>query len=326
MEKYTLNKYDFKKFLLNELPDARQEELIFWKKGIPLPVDLVYDIFEKRGKLLAVYLDHLTAAYIFIEVCRSEGINWQAEVEKMPAEVNRSQSGLISKKFSNCISRSKVEGMASELAEGLMMQDYVVDISSLVNALCHEGRKYKRLYIPFQLKSIIRQYNGDMLTKVGITNGDMFGNVVADELGIYRSGFSDAFSVIFNKLLDFILQNHTAGNGRSSSASQIRIKQFEKKDFPGSEVSFGVVNDGSIWEPRYVNGETTCILNKNHPFMEIVKRKGKGAEEVIGKVASLMSEIENETIRDGERRVIEILRQELSRRLRLITENELNNQ
>ena len=61
MEKITLNKQDFKKHLLANLPDSRQEELIFWKKKIPLPIDLIYKIFDKRGELIKIYLDHISS-------------------------------------------------------------------------------------------------------------------------------------------------------------------------------------------------------------------------------------------------------------------------
>ena len=42
----------------------------------------------------------------------------------------------------------------------------------------------------------------------------MFGNIISDTLGVYRSGFSDAFAAIFNKLLDFLLEQN---NGKKIS-------------------------------------------------------------------------------------------------------------
>ncbi len=65
MKTYIIDKYDYKKYLLSELPDTRQEDLIFWKKTIPMPVDLVYEIFEKRGELFSLYLHHIGAVVLY---------------------------------------------------------------------------------------------------------------------------------------------------------------------------------------------------------------------------------------------------------------------
>ena len=80
METQTLNKHDFKKYLLEKLPDSRQEELIFWKKGIPLPIDLVYKIFDQRGELLKIYLDHLSAVSLYSYSTKIESSNYELEI------------------------------------------------------------------------------------------------------------------------------------------------------------------------------------------------------------------------------------------------------
>jgi hypothetical protein len=320
MEKYTLDKYDFKKFLLDELSDARQEELIFWKNGIPLPVDLVYSIFERRGKLFKSYLDHISAVYLYSFILKKQGENWGTRIEKLPSsEISIDKSDIVAN-FTFYMESSGVYEMAKELAEALMLHDYLPEPVRLFDSLCHEGRKYKRLYIPKSFKDIITAYSDSLLTVIGVSNGDMFGNVVADELGIYRSGFSDAFAVIFNKLVDFILNNY---NGQASSTvhSRVKLTQLNSEVGETNELEYDVIRDGSIWEPRYNNAKVSFVLNSNHPYCDYIKRGNINAEMVLAEFAEVLSQIEYESIKDSERRILEITRQELSRKLRLKLES-----
>jgi hypothetical protein len=82
----------------------------------------------------------------------------------------------------------------------------------------------------------------------------MFGNIVADELGVYRSGFSDAFSAIFNKLLDFIFQYSDDNQISISTASTIRISQVNEPLPSYDKISNGLVVYGSVnmWMPNLI--------------------------------------------------------------------------
>src|ERR1700748_1909446 len=84
-------KYNFRNYLLAELPDTRQEDLIFWKKTIPMPVDLVYEIFEKRGILLKKYLEHIGAAALFAYALQKEGRDWKTELGEQPPRGNHGE-------------------------------------------------------------------------------------------------------------------------------------------------------------------------------------------------------------------------------------------
>ena len=318
MEIQTLNKFDFKKYLLANLPDSRQEELIFWKKGIPLPIDLVYKIFDQRGDLLKSYLDHISSVYLYLYIVKKEGKDWEKEINSLPNEKNRNNVVELNELFKKYINNSNVIGLGKELAEKLFVVEYSFSFDNFISSLCHEGRKYKRLYLPLKLKEILKKLDPESLKCIGVSNGDMFGNVVADLLYVYRSGFSDAFAAIFNKLLDFVLEKSEGKQISISTASRIKISQVSEPEVSYSIYNAGRITDGSLWEPKYQDAVSSFILNNNHPYFEFINNKS--GIEVLVDIASQFALIENETLKDSTSKVLEIFRQDLSRRLRLISE------
>ena len=318
---YMLEKYDFRNYLLDKLPDTRQEELIFWKNTIPMPVDLIYGIFEKRGILLGKYLEHIGAACLLAYALEKEGEDWVSQLANQPTKENRPQVPRLKQLFSRHFSGSRVLTMLQRLAEALLLNDFTTNEDALAEALCHDGRKYKRLYLPASLKPVIDEYYPKIRRYIAVSNADMFSNVVADELKIYRMGFADAFSGIFNKLIDFILDHATPGQKSYSSASAFRV--ISNNPAPEKTYSngiYGKVSDGSIWEPVYRDSRTSFVLNPKHPFCDWLKSKGPAAEEVIAEFIRVMAVLENETINDRERLVLETQRSQVSRALRLRAE------
>lgn len=321
-----MDKYDYKKFLLEELSDTRQEEFIFWKKNIPMPVELVYRIFDKRGELLGKYVDHIASCYLYAKALEINGEDWRAGIENQPTKSNSDNENQLREIYRNNILKSGTLKVVGQICQMFLLNDYEFTENSFVNALIHEGRKYKRLYIPGEIKRIISSLFPELLEIVARSNGDMFSNVVADELKIYRMGFADAFSGMFNKLIDFIIKNSAQAQIGFSSSSNVRVKQLNFGSEPTlieePTASYGLVTDGSIWEPLYVNAKSSYQLNKNHPFCDIVISKGKDAEFVLNEIASTMSEVEDQIVKDSERKIIETFRRETSRRIRLKIENE----
>lgn len=325
MIEYTLDKIDFKKYLINHLPDTRQEDLIFWKNNIPMPVDLIYNIFERRGILLSKYLDHIGAAYLYAYSLKKQQENWIEGLSLQPTKGNIQTKGYLRTLFKNHMEESGVEKLLAELSEMLLIESYTTDNKSLVEALCHEGRKYKRLFIPYVIKERVMETFPELLNYIAVSNHDMFSNVVADELKIYRMGFADAFTGIFNKLIDFILRNSSENKRKYASTSGIKIVQEKDKNENVSniEISYGYVSDGSIWEPKYTHSKSTYILNSQHPFCDMVRKKSNSTEEMIVKLISVMAARENEMLKDAQRKIIEDFRQDVSRELRTICEKEL---
>jgi hypothetical protein len=321
MENYTLNKYDFKNYLLKELPDTKQVDLIFWKKTIPMPVDLIYGIFDKSGELLKKYIDHIGAAFLYSYIHRTLGKNWTKAIEEQPTKANKTTKDDLYDLIDNYINQSGIKGMTKEMADLLLLNNYEISSIRIFDALCHEGRKYKRIYIPVALRSIINKYDNQLLNHIALSNWDMFSNVVADELKVYRMGFADAFSGIFNKLLDFILMFSALGRKGAINASDYRIVRVQDRTDRDLRAVYGPILDGCVWEPRYVNGQCSFILSDSHPYCDYIRQQGTIAEKFLIEFAFYLSEIENETIRDSDKKVIEILRQELSRKLRVKAED-----
>ncbi len=318
MEITTLNKHDFKKYLLDNLADSKQEELIFWKKGIPLPIDLIYRIFDERGELIKLYLDHISAFNLFYFIEGKNGFDGAFEIDKLPSSTLSNFSTKLINLYRSYYFESNISRLTAALAERLFLLDYNFTEDDFYNALCHEGRKYKRFYLPSPVRDLINRQNPDVLRHIGVSNGDMFGNIVADELGVYRSGFSDAFSAIFNRLLDFILEQKSKNKAVLAASSRIKVAQFQDNHDTSYNVHFANIHDGSLWEPKYSNAKTNCVLNNRHPYFELIANKT--GLQVLEDIAIHSALIESETLRDSASQVLESYRQELSRKLRIIAE------
>lgn len=322
MADYSLDKYEFKKYLLDELSDTRQEELIFWKRNIPMPVDLIYNIFEKRGNLFSTYLDHIGAAYLFAWAEKKEGRNWKVNFPSQPTKENISQKVLVLDTFNKYFEESGTGEMLNNFAELFLLENYRPDSAALAAALCHDGRKYKRLYIPQPVREKLMQVFPDLLTEMALSNWDMFSNVIADELKVYRMGFADAFNGIFIKLIEYVLKNSGGTQKKYVSATGFDLIQENKNIVSDIGIVYGNVSDGSIWEPSYTSGRTSAVLNKLHPFFDQLQKSGHEAGSIISKLLNVMAEKENGILRDRDKKVIEMFRQDVSRELRISAEKE----
>ena len=322
MTENILDKYTFKKYLLANLADCRQEELIFWKKNIPIPVDLIFTLFEKRNILLGKYLDHIGAAYLSAYIDKENGADWVTRLVLQPKAYSQVEKDFISKNFEKYMVSSGVTILLLELAAILMLEDYIPDEVAFAEAISHEGRKYKRLWLPPTFRRKIEMKFPELLDNISISNWDMFSNVVADELKVYRMGFADAFSGIFNKLIEFILVKNQNEDDQIKFVSVCRISQQIELSQDNVKINYGIISDGSIWEPRYQNGKTSFILNSNHPFSAEIKKLEIGSEQVIGKLIEAMSIRESEFLHRNDQTLIENFRQDVSRQLRIKSESE----
>jgi hypothetical protein len=318
MKEYILDKYDFKKYLLNELRDTRQEDLIFWKSKVPMHVDLIYDLFEKRGLLFNLYINHIGAAFLYSWIMREEGKEWEILLADQPTSKNDKMH--IAVKFKQYATSSGVSGLLIELSELFLLENFTVDEEALAVALCHQGKKYERLFIPKSIRDRISLLFPELLHNMALKNWDMFSNVVADELNIYRMGFADAFSGIFNKLIEYVLTDEGKSKKGYSNASGFKIAQEIEPTDLRTTITYGLVQDGSIWEPVFRDAKTSFILNKMHPLANRIKNAGPETEEIIAWLLTVMAEKENEMIRPNDKRLIEIFRQDVSREIRVQAE------
>lgn len=315
-----MDQYEFKKYLLSELPDSRQEELIFWKKRIPMPVDMVYKMYNERAALFGQYIDHLLAGYIIARSASKNSTTWQKEFELQPTSKNKSREENLRSVYREWISDSGLRELARTTSELLMIPEYSFTEDRFIHAILHEGRKYKRLYIHNEFRKIYQQVFPELLELIATSNGDMFSNIVADILGVYRMGFADAFSVMFNKLIDYTVNKSLEGVKDYSRESGIRLTI--PASLPDAQNALHErVTDGSFWEPIYKNSRTSVRVNSSHPFYSRIQNSGMPAQSLVDEFVLALATIENDALKESERKTLEIFRQETSRKLRLLIED-----
>ena len=320
MKEYILDKYDFKKYLLKNLEKTRQQDLIFWKNTIPMPVDVVYDMFAERGELFSLYLDHIGAACLLSYARKCEGGQWHQEIVGQPGKESRKKRNEFLELFKKYLASSPLPKLLDEMAGMLMLADYRPEEERFVEALCHNGKKYDRLYLPVKFRNLIDAWFPELLEYIAVRNNDMFSNVVADQLKIYRMGFADAFAGMFNKLVDFIIDNNDSGNTLSSNASSVKLIHLKVPPVAGLSISQDKVKDGSLWGISYGNSTNNYTLNASHPFYDWIKSGALSAEQVFAAMIECLASIEGGTFSPYDVKLLETHRVELSRRLRLKAE------
>ena len=151
---------------------------------------------------------------------------------------------------------------------GINYQGLTKDL--FIESITHGGKKYDRLYYPDSIKKIISENFPRVQDVLSRNPKDFFGNILCDEKNIYRNGFNDALSYIFNKYFDFkfdILPNH---NPTSSLHGQDKSIDVVNK---GSLI-FTKSLRGNLWEPElYHNGKVNTKIDENHVFNELADDK-----------------------------------------------------
>lgn len=317
-----MDRYEFKKYLLSELPDCRQEELTFWKKKIPMPVDLVYRMYDERAQLLGQYTDHLLSSYMFARYAQRNFSSWQQRFEGQPTSENLKNQTELRAIYKETVSDKGLQELAAKITDLLAIPEHQFTDDRFIDAICHEGRKYKRFYITGEFRALIRKTFPELLDHLATSNGDMFSNIVADILQVYRMGFGDAFSVMFNKLIDYTVEKSLEGTKDYSRESRIKVV-VSRKDENVNPFTTGPVRDGSLWEPKYQDSNTAVTISETHPFVGKAQEFGAGAEQVLHELVYVMACLENECIRETDRKAIEIFRQQVSRRLRIRMEDRI---
>ena len=281
--------------------------MIFWQNRIPLPMDLFNRMFEDGGYFFSLYTDHLVAALIALEygteVCEKFGISFEDLPSKnlLAARITLEE---VLRQIIDC--EQRIQATAAAVADLLQLENYQLNAASLVSALCHQGKKYLRLNCPTAIRNILEARFPQASLPIGCSNTDMFGNVIADRYNIYRSGFSDALAIIFNKHLDFRLICHGHGSGLQRVSLTVE----------NGDVNVNLVEertrDGSLWEPDYQD-DHVLRMNPEHPFY---KRMAGAVNSAV--VTELLYEIcifENSQFSDSQRKLLENMRQEISREL-----------
>ena len=299
---------DFKRYLNDSNSSYRVDGLIFWQNRIPLPMDLFNRMFEDGGHFFSLYTNHLMAALIACEcpteVCDQFGVPF----EDLPSKGMEGAGWALESALQTILDREqRFHATAAAVSDLFQLEDYQLRAASLASALCHQGKKYVRLHCPVAIHNIISARFPQAAGIIGSSNTDMFGNVIADHYNIYRSGFSDALAIIFNKHLDFRLMCH----GHTSGLQRVSLT------VEGEGLNFSVVEertrDGSLWEPDYQDDHVLRI-NPEHPFYKKMAAEGVDTT-AVAELLYEMSVFENSQFSDSQKKLLENMRQEISREL-----------
>ena len=205
-----------------------------------------------------------------------------------------------------------------DISDYLGIEDYQIKVPSLIQALSHQGKKYSRIYCPVEIKKKIKTSFPEILKGFAMSNGDMFGNVVADQLNIYRSGFNDAFASIFSRLLDFKICEC-----RGVLSSRPKITLLFNKTTGDIETTkkfiYERTSDGSLWEP-YFDGEYKVKLNPAHPYSKKLPEFNESSKcfyEFLVKITEYEAQLGN----DKDLKSIEAMRAAVSRNLWIENDN-----
>lgn len=304
--KYKFEKYDFKRFLLDEGGDKyRSEKFIFWHGRIPMPDDLIYKLFDDRGELVALYLNHILAMLFLTLKSEKSGGGYKA-LSDYPCSENHLE---ITKKELQQIYKKnlkKIRTIETDVCSLLLLDGFRFNEDSVMRCLEHQGKKYNRLFLPIQIRdSISKQFKGFDYNDFR-SQSDMFGNIIADHYSIYRSGFGDALSGLFNKLIDFLIQGSEHYNDHVVNAPSSISLSVSETDADMKKVNFKHRDnyDGSIWEPAYID-------NKIGYYFDIDGLSG--GEGLSYLILQVLSELELTAFSEKERKKIEYLRKDLSR-------------
>ena len=309
--KHVFDNPGFKNYLLSKKKKFKADGLSIWFSTIPIPLDLFDTFFDSWKEFFALYLDHLIVSIILannIHLLNSREINFK----DLPTDgLSPRSKDIVTEIIIHCLkSDSQYHKFAKELSNILGVDDYILEESALMSALSHKGKKYERLFIPTLFRTLISRDYPVALTEVAIKNGDMFGNIVADRIGLYRAGFGDALSALFNELLDYKIEKCS---GLISHESSVKLR-FENSSDPSvnSRVLHARSSDGCLWQP-FFDGDVKMKLNPTHPFYKVIAECGNPLATF--QILLRMSEIECHSTSTRELELIEGFRINLSKSL-----------
>jgi len=311
---YVFDSTDFKSYLLASSAKFRVDGLCIWFNSIPLPVDLFDQMFDDSLNHFKLYLDHVVAAVMLGSTIHNELIPSLSLKDFPSSEKVDAHRGLLEIALkSELKSNFKIyDDFVSDISEYLGVEDYQIQVTSLIKALSHQGKKYSRIYCPAEIKDRVKKVFPEVLKSFAKSNGDMFGNVIADKLGIYRSGFNDAFASIFSRLLDFKICEC-----RGVLTSRPKITLVSNTDDIDVDITkkfiYENTTDGSLWEP-YFDGEYKVKLNPAHPYCKKLPEFNESSKFFYEFLAKL-SEYEAQLSDDKDLKSIESMRSIISRSL-----------
>lgn len=310
--KYKFEKYDYKRYLLDTDPARfKADKFIFWVGKIPLPDDIIFRLFDGRGDTLSVYIDHVVSMLCLTLVPKNEG----GGVGALSVYPNSSNPSGIKRESIESVYKNYLKQFKSieeKISSILILDGYQCNAEKIQQCLAHSGKKYKRIFIPDAIREIVSTEFENIDYKSFQTQSDMFGNVIADYYGIYRSGFSDALSSLFNKMIDFLISGYQHNRGEPILASS-KLKLKVTGDF-GTNLLVNSkqkdIRDGSVWEPAFIDNSVGYYVDGS--ALELIESVGS----INGLICQILSELELQAFSEKERKRLEYLRKDISRSIK----------
>ena len=180
----------------------------------------------------------------------------------------------------------------------------------MLEAASADGKKYKRLYVPNGLKAAIKESILGSVEEFAVSNGDMIGNIIADKLKLYRSGFGDALAGLFNKLLDYKVDKCSGFIGKRCQ-TVLNVSGSKEHGFI-VPVIIERTADSALWEPIF-DGEIKMRINPKHPFYKLIAKNSNNSD--VMKLLSVITVLEANCPNDNELKALETIRSSISRAL-----------
>ena len=306
---------DFMNFCSISNESMRAERDVFWYNRIPVPIVLVKKIFFSSDRFLRIYSQHLLAGVMLAlyELGRSQR-SGVFDLFPDPEKLKQFRSdGWIQDLWNYCQGIQAFKTFETDLSQLTGCGIYELSVTDLELTLSHKGKKYERLYSPQSVKQLILTSFPKVLDLLKGGNGDFFGNVIADELKIYRSGFGDAFAVLFNRYLDFKFEYFPNLDPRVALQGQMAELSIK---------SFGTLkpvdySEGYLWNPLFQQGGSIGVeLDRNHPIFEAP------FEKQLSLLLLALSKEEMSVFNEDVKLVLEDYRFRVSQTLKLYTEQD----
>lgn len=307
--KYKFEKYDFKRYLLDSDPERhKSEKFIFWWGRIPIPDDLIFKLFEDRGQTISLYLDHIITMMIIVLTPEKLGGS-SSSLSNYPH--NEFFNTILFEDIESTYKKNlvKLTEIENQISQILLLEGYKCNLEKIRHCMSHSGKKYNRLFLPVEIREILAKHYPSFDYSSFRAQSDMFGNAIADHYNIYRSGFSDALSGIFNKLIEFLISGYNHSDGKSIRAPghlQLKVltSDSRKNNIYKMEKQ---ISDGSLWEPGYIDNNLGFYFDTND-FPESFN-----VSELYLYVFQVFSELEFNAYNERDRKKLEYLRKDISR-------------
>jgi hypothetical protein len=235
---------------------------IYWCKRIPIPSILAKRLFFSVDIFLKEYIYHLLSA---IALALHDLKNPNSKIFHLFPNCDEriAHNAELRTIWAECQSISSFKDFEKSVSQLCGFGSFELKLEYFLNSLDHKGKKYDRLYYPDVVKKLIDVNFPKVVDFLDRSKGDMFGNIVVDRLNIYRSGFSDAFSGLFNEYLTFKFEYFPDANPQNASTGQIEIISIPNI---GSIAPVEYAN-GYFWEPTMEQGGAIGVeLATSHPI------------------------------------------------------------